>query len=66
MLTSLCSGAHTPLHKSYFQVPIASRSVADDKLSYGALFQKLCKFIQYTYIYFYDLFLSLVFKTRIQ
>ena len=50
ILAHMCSGAHTPLHKSYFQVPIASRSVADDKLSYGALFQNSVNLFIYIYI----------------
>ena len=55
-----CSGVHTPLHKSYFQVPVASHSVADDKLSYGALFQNSVNLFIYIYTFMiYFLALSL-------
>ena len=59
----MCSGVHTPLHKSYFQVPIASRSVADDKLSYGDLFQNSVNL--YTFmIYFLALSLKQVYSNH--
>ena len=50
VLFSYCSGVHTPLHKSYRQVPIASRSAADDKLSYDALFQNSVNLFIYTFM----------------
>ena len=56
-----CSGVHTPLHKSYFQVPIASRSEADDKLSCGALFQNSVNLFIYIYTFMMQ-FLALSLK----